>query len=39
VRTYRFGLQGSDRVIEIVAASLTEAKQLLREQLLAEGLL
>ena len=39
MRTYRFGLQGSDRVIEIVAATFIEAKALFRAQLSAEGLL
>ena len=39
MRTYRFGLQNSDRVIEIVAQTFTEARALFRAQLSAEGLL
>lgn len=38
MKTYRFGLPNSDRVIEIVAESLKEAKRLFRQQLQAEGL-
>ncbi len=39
MKTYKFGLTNSDRVIEITASSLKEAKRLFREQLQAEGLL
>ena len=39
MKTYRFGLGDSDRVIEIVASSFAEAKKLFRDQLRAEGLL
>ena len=39
MRTYRFGLPNSDRVIEIIAENFTKAKNLYREQLKAEGLL
>ena len=39
MRTYRFGLPNSDRVIEIIATTFTEAKNLYRAQLKAEGLL
>jgi hypothetical protein len=39
MRTYRFGLPNSDRVIEIIAATFTEAKNLYRAQLKTEGLL
>jgi hypothetical protein len=39
MKTYRFGLANSDRVIEIVAASFAEAKALFKAQLRAEGLL
>jgi hypothetical protein len=38
MKTYRFGLANSSRVIEIVAATFTEAKNLYRAQLRAEGL-
>jgi hypothetical protein len=38
MKTYKFGLANSDRVIEIVANSLVEAKRLFREQLQAERL-
>jgi hypothetical protein len=39
MRTYRFGLPDSDRVIEIVAENFTEARKLFKAQLRAEGLL
>jgi hypothetical protein len=39
MRTYKFGLPNSDRVIEIIAKTFTEAKNLYRAQLKAEGLL
>lgn len=39
MRTYRFGLPNSDRVIEITANSFLEARALFRAQLQAEGLL
>ncbi|CAB4137835.1 hypothetical protein UFOVP328_100 [uncultured Caudovirales phage] len=39
MRTYRFGLPNSDRVIVIVAENFTKAKNLYRAQLEAEGLL
>ena len=38
MRTYKFGLAGSDRVIEIVATTFAEAKKLFKAQLRAEGL-
>jgi hypothetical protein len=38
MKTYRFGLTNSDRVIEIVAATFAEAKALFKAQLRAEGL-
>jgi hypothetical protein len=38
MKTYRFGLANSDRVIEIVAATFTEAKALFKAQVKAEGL-
>jgi hypothetical protein len=38
MRIYRFGLTNGNRVIEIVASSLKEAKRMFREQLQAEGL-
>jgi len=38
MKTYKFNISNSDRVIEIVAATLTEAKVLLRAQLRAENL-
>jgi hypothetical protein len=38
MKTYKFGLANSDRVIEIVANSFDEAKRLFREQMQAEGL-
>jgi hypothetical protein len=38
MRTYKFGLSNSDRVIEIVATTFAEAKALFRAQLKAEGL-
>ena len=39
MKTYKFGLADSDRVIEIVATTFAEAKALFRAQLRAEGLL
>jgi hypothetical protein len=39
MKTYRFGLPNSDRIIEIVAENFTEARRLFRAQLKAEGLL
>jgi hypothetical protein len=39
MRTYKFGLPNSDRVIEIIATTFTEAKALFKAQLRAEGLL
>jgi hypothetical protein len=39
MRTYRFGLPNSDRVVEIVATTFTEAKNLFRAQMRAEGLI
>jgi len=39
MKTYRFGLANSDRVVEIVAATFAEAKALFRAQMRAEGLL
>jgi hypothetical protein len=38
MKTYKFGLVNSDRVIEIVAASFAEAKALFKAQMRAEGL-
>lgn len=38
MKTYRFGLPNSDRVIEIVASSFKEARALFRAQIIAEGL-
>jgi hypothetical protein len=38
MKTYRFGLANSDRVVEIVAATFAEAKKLFKAQLRAEGL-
>jgi hypothetical protein len=38
MKTYKFGLANSDRIIEIVADSFEEAKRLFREQMQAEGL-
>jgi hypothetical protein len=38
MKTYRFGLANSDRVIEIVAATFAEAKALFKAQIRAEGL-
>jgi len=38
MKTYKFGLPNSDRVIEIVAANFKEARALFRAQLIAEGL-
>jgi hypothetical protein len=38
MRTYKFGLSNSDRVIEIVAATFAEAKKLFKAQMRAEGL-
>jgi hypothetical protein len=38
MRTYKFGLPNSDRVIEIVAATFAEAKALFKAQMRAEGL-
>jgi hypothetical protein len=38
MKTYRFGLANSDRVIEIVASSFAEAKKLFKAQMRAEGL-
>ena len=38
MKTYRFGLSNSDRVIEIVALSFAEAKALFKAQIRAEGL-
>jgi len=39
MRTYKFGIPGTDRVIEIVAATFTEARAKFKAQLIAEGLL
>jgi hypothetical protein len=39
MKTYKFGLANSDRVIEIIAETFTEAKALFRAQMRAEGLL
>lgn len=39
MKTYRFGLPNSDRVIEIVASNFTEAKSKFKQQLIDEGLL
>jgi hypothetical protein len=38
MKTYRFGLGNSDRVIEIVAASFAEAKALFKAQVKSENL-
>lgn len=38
MKTYRFGLPNSDRVIEITANSFREARALFKAQLQAEGL-
>lgn len=38
MKTYKFSLPNSDRVIEIVASSFKEARALFRAQLVAEGL-
>jgi hypothetical protein len=38
MRTYKFGLPNSGRVIEIVAATFAEAKKLFKAQLRAENL-
>jgi hypothetical protein len=38
MKTYRFGLPNSDRVIEITAENFTRARQLFRAQMRAEGL-
>jgi hypothetical protein len=38
MKTYRFGLANSDRVIEIIATTFAEAKALFRAQMRAEGL-
>jgi hypothetical protein len=39
MKTYKFGLPNSDRIIEIIAENFTEAKALFKAQLRAEGLL
>jgi hypothetical protein len=39
MKTYKFSLSNSDRVVEIVASSFAEAKQLFRAQMRAEGLI
>jgi hypothetical protein len=38
MKTYKFNISNSDRVIEIVAATFTEARALFRAQMRAEGL-
>jgi hypothetical protein len=38
MKTYKFVLSNSDRVIEIVAATFAEAKKLFKAQMRAEGL-
>jgi hypothetical protein len=38
MKTYKFGLPNSERVIEIVASSFREARTLFKAQLQAEGL-
>jgi hypothetical protein len=39
MRTYKFGLPNSDRVIEIVAGTFNEARAKFKQQLINEGLL
>ena len=39
MRTYRFSLPNSDRVIEILATTFTEARAKFKQQLIDEGLL
>jgi hypothetical protein len=38
MKTYKFGLSNSDRVIEIIAATFAEAKALFKAQIRAENL-
>jgi hypothetical protein len=38
MKTYKFGLANSDRVIEIVASNFAQAKALFKAQMRAEGL-
>lgn len=38
MKTYRFGILNSTRIVEIVASSFAEAKASLKAQMRAEGL-